>query len=571
MNRRPVNALLSLLIAATSVIAVPACTGGGGGRPPIVVPTTAVVHVEVSQVKDGAPVVGAVVTLDQSGMLITNETGYAGFGSVPPGPRHIWVTAAGYKDFDQHLEVVAPETIIKARIEALVPDPPEPEQPDRAYDVALPLRPDGRTGWRDANGPMPVLGASWFPAIYFAHTDRGRAIETLDMFERHGVDLLRVFIGVGGWESFWKGREVVPVRMTQQLVNGGTRTFDAWPSWDDDFRWLLDECRKRNIALFLTAGDLQMFEGERAVYERAARVIASGGYQDVVAFVDVNEGWQNTRVKDDDPKAFAALVKPIADLGIPWATSSHSGFGTPTEGPEALRMMSVAVGAPCGTVHGTGGTTIMIRRAFNVRFEGWRTDVCGMQGEPRGPGRDVSAGQVNMPDWIALGATISGMTGQAYVLHTSRGIRDLAPGEPNGDVPWSDFDDYFKRSRALLDRLPRLTIAAWGHGGRCGSHAEAVLASTRSDCAFAEDAPGVTGQFHRADVVRYSGGSEVTHAVMVYGGNQGATRQAKAVVNFRGTAYDTRGAEVGTFDLKKGDLWTAPGGDAGYTLVGRVH
>jgi hypothetical protein len=567
--RRPLAALLSLaLITATTIVAVPACSGGGGIPPPIVVPTTATVHVEVSQEKDGAPVVGAAVRLDASGMLITNETGYAGFGNEPVGPRHIWVTSPGFHDYDSHIEITAPEIIVRAKMRAIVPDP-EPD-PDRAYDVQLPIRPDGRTGWRDANGPMPVLGASWFPAIYFAHTDRARAIETLDMFERHGVDLLRVFIGVGGWESFWAGREVVPVRMRQNTNNGGTKTFEPWPEWDDDFRWLLDECRRRNIALFLTAGDLQTFEGERAVYERAARVIAAGGYQDVVAFVDVNEGWQNTRAKDDDPNGFKAIVKPIADLGIPWATSSHSGFNTPTEGPEALRMMSVAVGAPCGTVHGTGGTTIMIRRAFNVRFEGWRSDVCGMQGEPRGPGRDVSAGAVDRPDWIALAAGISGMTGQAYVLHTSRGIRDLAPGEPNGDVPWSTFDEYFQRSRRLLDRLPRQTIAAWGHGGRCGSHAEAVMTSTRADCAFAEDKPGVTGEFHRADVVRYAGG-QVTHTVMLYGGDQGNPRRAKAIVNFTGTAFDTNGAPVGDFDLKKGDTWQAPGAEAGYTLVGRVH
>lgn len=569
--RRPLAVTLSsLVLALVAGVAVPACSSGGGGRPPIVVPTTAVVHVEVSNEKDGSPVVGAVVKLDASGMQITNATGYVGFGNEPIGPRHVWVTMPGFYDFDQHIEIESPQIVVPVKLRAITAGPDPGPDPDRAYRVQLPIRPDGKTGWRDANGPLPVLGASWFPALYFAHHDRDRAIETLEMFEAHGVDLLRVFIGVGGWESFWKGREVVPVGMNQILQGGGTRRFEPWPEWDDDFRWLLEQCRARNIALFLTAGDLQTFDNERSVYERAANVIRDGGYQDVIAFVDVNEGWQNTRARSDDPGYFKNLVAPIAALGLPWATSSHSGFGIPTESREALLMMSTKVGAPVGTVHGTGGTTIMIRRAFNVRFEGWGTEVAGAQGEPRGPGRDVSAGQVNQPDWIALAAGVSGMTGQIYVLHTSRGIRDLAPGEPNGDVPWSDFDEYFRRSRKLLDRLPRSTIAAWGHGGRCGSHSEAVLASTRPDCAFAEDAPGVSGQFHRADVVRYRG-TDTTHAVIVYGGDQNAPRAAKAVRAFTGTAFDSRGEEVGTFNLQPGQTWSAPSNDAGFVLVGRVH
>lgn len=570
--RRPLAVTLSALVLALCAgVAVPACSSGGG-RPPITSPQTATVHVEVSQ-GEGAPLPGAIVRLDASGMQITNETGYVGFGQEPTGPRHVWVTSPGFHDHDEHVAITAPEVVVRVRMRSIVTEPEPGPDPDRAYRVQLPIRPDGKTGWRDANGPLPVLGASWFPALYFAHHDRPRASETLDMFQRHGVDLLRVFIGVGGWESFWKGREVVPVGMNQiREGGGGTTRFEPWPEWDDDFRWLLDECRRRNIALFLTAGDLQTFDNERAVYERAARVIAAGGYQDVIAFVDVNEGWQNTRARSDDPGYFKNLVAPIAALGIPWATSSHSGFGIPTEGREALRMMSVGVGAPAGTVHGTGGTTIMIRRAFNVRFEGWASDVNGVQGEPRGPGRDVSAGRVDRPDWIALAAGVSGMTGQMYVLHTSRGIRDLAPGEPNGDEPWSAFDEYFQRSRRLLDKLPRSTIAAWGHGGRCGTHAEAVLASTRADCAFHEDAPGVTGQFHRADVVRYrDSGSGLTHAVIVYGGDQNAPRSAKAVRNFTGTAFDSRGNDVGAFDIRAGQTWSAPSSDAGFILVGRVH
>src|SRR5690606_24902643 len=131
--------------------------------------------------------------------------------------------------------------------------------------------------------------------------------------------------------------------------------------------------------------------------------------------------------------------------------------------------------------------------------------------------------RVDAQGWVALAGTVSGLTGQMYILHTSRGIRDFAPGEPNGDDPWSVFEPYFVRTKAMMDALPKgVSLVASGPGGRCGGHPEAVGGSARGDCPFHEDAAGVTGQFHRADEARYADGRRV---VLLYGALANAPRQ----------------------------------------------
>jgi hypothetical protein len=570
--------LLAVFIALLAVVTLSGCAAGSGGPripPPVSIGQVTTLHVEVSDAQSGAPIEDAEVRLDASVTYASNLTGYVGFGAEPIGPRHVWVTHPSFEPYDTHVLLTHPEVILQVRLRQLPEPEPEPEPwwpPE--FDRELPFRMDGTTGWRDVHGPRPLLGASWFPALYFAKHDRARAEQTLDMFQGWGVEVLRVFIAVGGWESFWGGREIVPVRMTQLRDDRSVaRVFEPWSDWDEHFRWLLEACRQRKMGLFLTAGDLQMFENEHEVYRRAARVIREGGYQDVVTFVDVNEAWQNSRVQDDDPAYFASLVKPIADLGIPWTTSAHSGQATKSnpegwqsEDGRAILYMSQRVGAPVATIHGTGGTTLMIRRTFNVRFEGAEHHVGLVQGEPRGPGRDVSAGRVDAQGWIAVHAAVSGMTGQIYILHASRGIRDLAPHEPNGDDPWEVFAPYFHRARAMMDRLPNASLVAWGHGGRCGTHAEALLTSTRADCMFHEDAIGVTEQFHRIDHARYADGRR---AILLYGGATNAPRRAKAIRAFNGRVINTFGMDLGPVTLAPGDIWTAPGGEDGYLLVGR--
>lgn len=546
------------LLVAVTVLTV-AC-GGLRPRPPQPPPTSPVqaMGVHVLDSTTAQPITGVDVVCNGIPRGTTPSDGYIVFQTDSYQLVTCQLSREGY-DAGEAKHMPTPEdTILRTSLVPVVVAPPEP---DRAYQVRLPIRPDGTRGWRDANGPMPVMGASWFPALFFAKHDKVRASETLDMWQQLGVDTLRVFLAVGGWESFWAGREIVPVRLDQRLINNGVRTFQPWPTWDADFRWLLEESRKRRIALFVTAGDLQMFECERCVYERAARVIQQGGYHDVVAFVDVNESWQNTRAGRSDARDVARIVEPLAQIGIPWATSAYDGEA---ELPAHLYAMSLDIGHNLATLHGAGGTTMMVRRIFNLRIDGVGTRLGLVQGEPRGPGRDVSAGRVNETGWIVLAATASAMTGQMYILHTSRGIRDLAPGEPNGDEPWTAFYPYFTRSRRLLDRLPRSTPQEWGHGGRCGTNPLAVLASTRSDCAFHEDADGVTGQFHRIDVARYANGMR---AVMAYGGITSQPRAARVVRRCDGAVYDTHGREVQRVSLSPGQTWTAPGGEDGYVLL----
>lgn len=427
------------------------------------------------------------------------------------------------------------------------PDPvvdPSPDIPQNT--LALPVGATTR-GWQDVNGIRPMLFASWFPMLRILRDDPERFERTLDMLQSWGVQGVRAFVGVCH-PAYWRGREVLPVR--------ARRVGDAWPDFDALMVTAASSLRSRGMAWFITAGDLQEFDSESEVYARAFRALKAADLLSVVAVVDVNEAWQNTTVGDDDPRHCARLVKPFADAGIPWATSAHSG----EDSRENIDKMWLDVRAPVATVHGPGGRTLMVRHIINHRHEsegvGFR--VALMQGEPRGPGQDVSAGAVNETSWVVLAAAAACMTGQLYVLHCSRGVRDR-----DNDDPWESFAPYFQRTAAVFARIPRSKVMASVHGGRGGSVSEdALFASTRADGAFHEDRPGIVGEFHRCDSVRYENGQR---ACLLYGGV--GDRGAKVVRSVSGAFYNTHGHEVRSGAFSKGEIVRFTQDEAGDGLL----
>lgn len=421
---------------------------------------------------------------------------------------------------------------------------PPPSPPSDAPRLALPFRNDGTRGWYDQNGGRPLLFSSYFTALYWARNDRDRLRRTLDLLHSWGCDGIRYFVSVA--TDYWDGRRIRP-------VDG--RRGGAWGDFNDAHNYLLNELRQRGMGAHVTAGDGKEFHDEKAIMRKAAEVIRH--YTDVVGMVDWNEAWQNCR-DGENPRYVRELLEPLISLGIPWATSAHP----KGDDKKYMDLMTKTVGAPICTLHGPGGTTHMVRHIFNHRFEGARNEYGLWQGEPRGPGEDVSAGRVDHTGWIVLAAAMSAMTGQGYVLHHSRGIRDR-----DDDVPWEHFAPYFQRARRVLDHFPRHNPIAWGHGGRGGSHPEALLASTRGDGAFHED-PGVpkngSRQFHRCDVSRLDNGQRI---ILAYGGVPSEEREAKAVRSFSGKVIDTHGNEVQRVSLNRGDIWRAPGGEDGYVII----
>ncbi len=424
--------------------------------------------------------------------------------------------------------------IDQAPEEPSAPDDPSfpPDTPDTSAGLMLPVVATPN-GWGHQAGYRPMLFASWFPMLRILRDDRERFYRTLDMLRSWGVVGVRAFFGVCH-PNYWPGREVLPV--------DAPRVGTAWPNYEDLVQEAAQALIDRRMAWFGTAGDLQEFADEHEVYRRAARALSHGDLMRVMAVVDVNEAWQNSR-HGDSVAHLASLVKPFADSGIPWATSANPlGYAR-----HNMEQMYVPVGAPVVTTHTTGHPhEAMVRHTFNLRHdaEGVGFRVALMQGEPRGPGADVSAGAVNATGWVALAATMAAMTGQLYVLHCSRGVRDR-----DNDDPWGAFEPYFRRAHAMMSRLPNEAVMAVGHGGRGGSDREALFASSRSDGAFDGDKPGVTGQFHRADAVRYGSGRR---AAMLYGGS--GRREAKVVKATTGAFYNTHGQLIRQASMRPGEI-----------------
>ena len=369
-------------------------------------------------------------------------------------------------------------------------------------------------GWWDQGGVKPLFGASWFPALRILRDDPERAEDTLDLLASWGVQVVRSFIFVCH-PDYWGGREVV-------AVDAPGAGLYAWPDFDALVVRYAQMLRERGMAWFVTAGDLQLATDQEGAYRRTRDALLAEGLLDVVCFVDVNEPWQNG-TDGDNPQIGASWVKPFADYGVLWSPGAHSS----SDGD--LTAMAMVVGAPVETIHGPGGTDLMVRHIFNHRYEGPQGALALSQGEPRGPGEDVSAGRVNETSWVALAAAMACLTGQLYILHCSRGIRDR-----DDDDPWETFAPYFQRSRALVNLIPEGRMVGCGHGGNNGSNPEALFCSTRSDGAF--DLPG---EFHRADATRYESGRR---AAIVYGGT--GDRGIKVVRDTHGAFYNTHGEEV---------------------------
>lgn len=408
--------------------------------------------------------------------------------------------------------------------------------------LTLPVR-AGAHGWRDARGTRPILGASWFPALRILRDDPQRFAATLAKLQAWGVSVVRTFAFVAHpdyWES--RGRSV--------LATDTTDGRQAWPDYDTLVVTFAQALRDLGMAWFVTAGDLQYSRDPGGVYRRVIETLERAGLLDVVAVGDVNEPWQNGTGGDDNPQLAARWLQPFAARGLAWSP----GCSWQEDATYAAR-----VNAPVETMHGPGNPhDLMVRHIYNHRHEGARWARALMQGEPRGPGRDVSAGRVDAQGWIALAAAMSAMTGQLYVLHTSRGIRDL-----DDDDPWETFAPYFQRSAAMLSHLPQSDVVLTAHGGRGGTADGALFASTRADGLFYGDATGVRDQFHRCDAVRFANGQR---AALLYGGE--GDREARVVTSIHGVFINTRGDVVRQArDYQGGSIVRFSNADAGDGLL----
>lgn len=344
--------------------------------------------VRVSVTTPAGPLPGALVTLDGAPPVTTDASGLATFPAVGPGPRHVWVTAAGHKPTDAHLEI--PDTgSLDVQI-SLVPIPPAP--------TWRPIRGRARLSGRafvDDDGPRPALGASFFWLAWGYRHDRARAEANLRWLAERGVDYVRALGEVGG--SGWSDRIIDP----------------AWPDYVNVIRGATELANRYGLRVQWTlfgGGSSQTEEQWWAATRRA-----------VDALRPVVTGVQLVEIQNEQQGPPPALTRELAayvrrELGVEVALA-----GTPEKELPSLYAGSAAT---LGTVHfdrvdGDWGWRFA-RQSWgywelpNMPPAFTNNEPAGIQGSVRAENDPVKLASDALVTWIAGGA--------AYVIHHGAGI-----------------------------------------------------------------------------------------------------------------------------------------------------
>lgn len=343
-------------------------------------------------------------------------------GPIEPGERVYEVPAWTSPD---GLVTVSGITVTVRGVGPVDPDPgPGPIDPDpgpgpgpgpgtRYVEPILGwVRPAERATWGDDSGPRSLRFCSFFPLVRFFKDKPDWARAQLDaMIGRyHGVRMFWCLLHPQAW---------VPMQAS----------VDPFAPWfEDAFRLTLEELWQRELRAQLTAGDLQYLPAgtdKRALYRRIAEQCKAVGQQVIGVTEIVNEARVNSDEKED--WAYWASLSKEWQSVYPWGMHGLSDPGGGQGGPEEPAELKAAAQAPatCALIHGTRqGLTDSIRRAFNVRYEGYR-DKPILQGEPcgidTGPSPGVYEGTDNHAHIFGLYAAIV-LTGQALTHFDSAGL-----------------------------------------------------------------------------------------------------------------------------------------------------
>lgn len=235
-----------------------------------------------------------------------------------------------------------------------------------------------------------------------------------------------------GYYDYWEGREVNPHDFTAQ---GGYHVPATAQYWDKLSRFY-QVLKDLKLKAHHSRGDLQMFGSRDRIREhigQVCRLIRDGGFQDVVELMEIcNETVFNGVETPEDARYLAEQV--YQDL--PGTLVCHGAPGG-TEEPDALRAW--AEGADVGSVHGMrpGEFHDVLRHIFSCRREGFEESTVIIQGEPFGPGDDVSGtrhdgdelGRSDDVEFLCAAALISTLTGQRWCYMSGYGVRWNGPIE----------------------------------------------------------------------------------------------------------------------------------------------
>jgi len=318
----------------------------------------------------------------------------------------------------------------------------------------------------DDSGFRRVHFCSWFPALRILRDDSEAFYRQLDAITTVGYQGIRVFLAVGGWDS-WEGRQVIPKTFTQWIYTGNMLRTDqygpvceAWPDYDDLLRELLQACKARKLRLHVTCGDMQIIcpdeNQEIDLHRRFARICAEEGGLDVVAVAETTNEFPINRYGGDSPES----IEQMGRLLEVWSETlpgvlTMMGAIPQNEEPESLEKASTH-GDVCA-VHVTRSPAAQcIKRTLGLVW--WEGDYRAFpkpywEGEPLGPGPD-SFDRQDDPSILTATYAMMVLTGQAVNWFQGAAVLSNEPLESE----WG-----FTELPPLFDAVLSEDVATWEH------------------------------------------------------------------------------------------------------------
>lgn len=391
----------------------------------------------------------------------TNADGYFVWPSLAPGPRHL-VAVKGECRAELDVTPIDGKTW---PIALICPEPPKPAFVSTNRPLIGPLRSQDKL-LRDDSGWRRVFFASWFTALRTLRDNPTEFYRQIDALAGANYQGARVFLAVGGWSDFWDNHEVIPIAFQKWFYTGNLMRSDrlgaqlaAWSDYDDLFRALLREFKKRNLRLDLTVGDMQIIVGndqakELELHRRLSRIAAEEGGLDVIALVEGTNEFPINRYGGDSDGSIEQLgrVLEVWRQAIPGVLTTEG--AVISEDPE--RLYAGARHGQVAAVHiSRDPIELHLKRSFGVtRWEGdWRHfPLAFWETEPAGPGRDSFAAQNDPANLTAVYAQHA-LLGHGSNYFNGPAVRGDGPLEST----WG-----FKELPKILAQLPE-DVAMWDH------------------------------------------------------------------------------------------------------------
>lgn len=268
----------------------------------------------------------------------------------------------------------------------------------------------------EAGGGFHVNGRPVLPTLChygdafsrWTHGARDEVLGWLDVMASTGYHGIRFWSTLGPGSDFWAGREV---------YEGGT------PNYWDQLREFLSALRDRGLVCQISQGDLRasVIPNRRAFAETMAQVVGEVGPHVVALFEGLNEAWQNG---EPDPGRLAEFVgafkarRPEVLVGL----STAQFEGQDEHNAWCIDPANVYIHHSFRGLHWNN----KVEHIWSTPYEDRPRRRQGWQGEPAGPGDDVSASDHKEElddDALCAMAVAALMTRQAWVYFSGPGVR----------------------------------------------------------------------------------------------------------------------------------------------------